>query len=209
MIKRLSSYAPACSSQGELFKAETTWFHVFKAMIDSGDVAKLGPFAVSTYLIIKAHTNFSTGQAFPGIELIAEKSGISERKVKECLHTLEDHGYIVRTKKGRRNLYTLREKIQIKDEQGRPTAVATFDYLPDLVKKARADIHDVLITGDLGAAKIVHIERLVMNVQINQGGINTQVNISDPMSRLELIKDPGMRAKMADLHAAIHARGCG
>lgn len=27
--------------QAELFKAETAWFHVFKDMIDNGDMAKL------------------------------------------------------------------------------------------------------------------------------------------------------------------------
>ncbi len=28
--------------QAELYKAETTWFHIFKAMIDNGDVARMG-----------------------------------------------------------------------------------------------------------------------------------------------------------------------
>lgn len=27
--------------QAELFKAETSWFHVFKDMIDNGDMAKI------------------------------------------------------------------------------------------------------------------------------------------------------------------------
>ena len=62
--------------QKELFEAQTTWFHVFKSMIDSGDLARMGPYAATVYLVIKAHTNYATGRAFPAIETISEKSGI-------------------------------------------------------------------------------------------------------------------------------------
>ena len=51
--------------QQELFKAETAWFHIFKTMIDNGAVARMGPYAVTVYLVIKSHTNFATGRAFP------------------------------------------------------------------------------------------------------------------------------------------------
>ena len=155
------------SKQEELFKAETTWFHVFKDMIDAGDMAKLDGSAVKVYLVVKSYTNFSTGRAFPAIETIAEKAGLSDSQVMRCLKSLEELGYISKSKEGRRNIYTLREKVQITDEQGRPTAVATWDYLPSSVSHAMADLKNVLMTGDLGGAKIVHIERL--NVQINNG----------------------------------------
>ena len=85
-------------SQEELFKAETTWFHVFKDMIDSGDLALMDGSVVKCYLVIKAHTNFSTGRAWPGIELIAEKTGLSESQVKRCLKKLEDLKYITKEK---------------------------------------------------------------------------------------------------------------
>lgn len=154
--------------QTELFEAQTTWFHIFKNMIDSGDVATMGPHACTVYLVIKAHTNYSTGLSFPAIETISEKSGISVAQVKRELVKLEALGYITKEKLGRKNSYTLREKIEIKDEQGRPSAVATWDYLPSSVAAAVADLKNVLVTGD--AAQIVHIERLTVNVA-NAGGI--------------------------------------
>jgi DNA-binding transcriptional MocR family regulator len=163
--------------QTELFEAQTTWFHIFKNMIDSGDVAKMGPHACTVYLVIKAHTNYATGLSFPAIETIAEKSGISERQVKRELLQLEEMGYITKEKKGRSNSYTLREKIEIKDEQGRPSAVATWDYLPSSVAAAVADLKNVLVTGD--TAKIVHIERLTVNVA-NAGGL--VLNMGDASS---------------------------
>jgi len=168
--------------QGELFRAETTWFHIFRDMIESGDVAKIGPHAVTVYLVIKAHTNFSTGRAFPAIETIVEKSGVSVAQVKRELKTLEAFGYITKEKKGRHNVYTLREKVSIKGDDGRPAAVATWDYLPSSVQHAVADLKNVMISGDLAGAKLVHIERLqvnVVNLHDNAVNFNVQQMLQD------------------------------
>ena len=164
--------------QKELFEAQTTWFHVFKSMIDSGDLARMGPYAATVYLVIKAHTNYATGRAFPAIETIAEKSGISTAQIKRELKTLEALGYISKEKKGRSNHYTLREKIEIKDEAGRPSAVATWDYLPASVSEAVADLKNVIVTGDPKAAQVVHIERLTVNVA-QAGGVVLNINESN------------------------------
>ena len=176
---KLASDAAKKPAQTELFKAETSWFHVFRDMIENGDVAKMGPHAVTVYLVIKAHTNFSTGRAFPALETIVEKSGISESQVKRSIKTLEEFGYVSKEKKGRSNVYTLREKVQVTDEHGRPAAMATWDYLPSSVSHAMADLKNVLMTGDLGGAKIVHIERLNVNLQVNNSGGNIQINAAD------------------------------
>lgn len=161
--------------------AEVQWFHLFKAMIENGDVAKMGPHAFTVYAVIKAHANFNTGQAFPALETIAEKSGMSLAQVKRELKTLEANGYLTKEKRGRSNLYILREKIDIADDHGRPAAVATWDYLPGGVKHAMADLKNVLMTGDLGAARIVHIENLTVNVNVNVAIANdnaTQINLN-------------------------------
>lgn len=155
--------------QGELFTAETTWFHVFRSMIDNGDMAKLSGSAIKVYLVIKAHTNFSTGRSFPAIETISEKAGLSVAQVKRELGTLQDAGYLTKAKHGRNNVYTLREKIEITDEHGRPAAVAAWDYLPGSVREAMADLKNVVMTGDLGGAQIVHIERLNVQFNVNNG----------------------------------------
>jgi len=168
--------------QNELFKAETTWFHVFKTMIDSGELAKMDGSTVKVYLVVKAHTNFATGRSFPAIETISEKAGMSSRQVIRCLEHLEELGYITKEKKGRNNSYTLREKIQIEDEQGRPSAVATWDYLPSTVQHAVADLKNVLVTGELAGAKIVHIERLQVNIN-NLHDSSTNVNVQEAESK--------------------------
>ncbi len=166
--------------QIEMFEAKTHWFHIFKAMIDNGDVAAMGPHTTTVYLVIKAHTNFSTGMSFPSIETISKKSGMSERQVSRALVTLENHGYILKEKKGRNNLYTLREKIEITDKQGRPQAVATWDYLPNTVQEATAEIKNLLLKGELVDGKVIYIEHLNVNMQINnEGGQGVQNNQPD------------------------------
>lgn len=89
----------------EAFEAETAWFHIFKAMIESGDLARMDGSTIKVYLVIKAHTNFATGRAFPAIETIAMKAGISEPQVKRCLKALEAQGYIAKERQGRNNVY--------------------------------------------------------------------------------------------------------
>jgi DNA-binding transcriptional MocR family regulator len=191
--------------QSDLFQAESTWFHVFRDMIESGDIAKMGPHAVTVYLVIKAHANFSTGRAFPSIETIMEKSGVSESQVKRELKTLEEFGYISKEKKGRSNTYTLREKVQITDNAGRPQAVATWDYLPSTVRQAMADLKNVTMTGDLGGATIVHIERL--NVQVIQGEHNTGVQINEATSDLLAELPAELREKVIAARSASARRG--
>ena len=179
--------------QQELFQAQTTWFHIFKAMIDNGDVAKLGPYAVTVYLVIKSYTNFSTGRAFPSVETIAEKSGISAPQVKRCLVILENTGYITREKKGRSNVYTLREKVEFTDKDGRPAAVATWDYLPSTIEAARAELRNFQMTGK-NDCKIVNIERAVFNIQIGNNSRQTNFNMD-----LDKITDPELRQILADI----------
>ncbi len=164
--------------QTESFQAETTWFHIFKSMIESGDVASMGPHAVTVYLVIKSYANYSTGFSFPNLKLISEKSGISLAQVKRCLNTLAEHGYVIKEKKGRHNVYSLREKVNISDSSGRPTAVATWDYLPSTVKAAQAELRNFLLSGeDDNKLQYIHVERLTLNVQV--GDHNQQINLGN------------------------------
>jgi hypothetical protein len=163
--------------QAELFTAVTTWFHVLNDMIDGGDMAKLDGSAVKVYLVVKSHTNFSTGRSFPSLELIQEKAGLSKSQAIRSLASLEEFGYITKEKSGRHNVYTLREKVSIRDEEGRPQAVATWDYIPHRVKEAIAELKHATVSGELMGGKIIHIETLNLNVNIFNGeNANQTVN---------------------------------
>jgi DNA-binding IclR family transcriptional regulator len=179
--------------------AETRWFHLFRAMIDSGDLARMDGSTVKVYIVIKAHTNLQTGTAFPGVETIAEKSGLSRVQVWRALQALDEMGYVTKTKQGRHNIYQLREKVQITDGAGHAVAQATWDYLPTLVKEAVADLRQVLASGDFGSAKIVHIDHLYVQINANAiqpGGVAN--NLSGSMANaLQSVKDPVLREQIA------------
>jgi DNA-binding transcriptional ArsR family regulator len=187
--------------QQDLFnhKAETTWFHMFHTMFSNGDVATMGPSAFACYCAIKMHTSFNTGESFPGHETIAKLAGVSEATIKRHLGTLVKLGYVTITKKGRKNYYKLREKIAVKDEHGRPAAVATWDYVPSSVQAAVADLKNVLVTGKIGEAKMVAIEHITINVNSGSG---TQINID--MSK---VNDARTRSEVAELLKAAGVKG--
>lgn len=155
------------AKQLPLLEAQTTWFHIFKSMVDSGDIAKMGPYATTVYMVIKAYTNWKTGKSWPGVDLIVEKTGMSKRKVIDCLQILEANGYITKDKVGRSNKYTLREKVTVTDEDGRPQAEAIWDYLPSTVSGAVAELKNFVATGKGNDLKIIHIEHLTLNLQQN------------------------------------------
>lgn len=173
--------------QPDLFNAETTWFHLFRTMFTNGDVKQIGPYAFTIYCAVKAHASFHTGEAFPGIDKLVELTGISPAQVKRVLATLEASGYLNISKVGRRNHYTLREKVAIQDAHGRPAAVATWDYLPGTVKDTVADLRNVLVTGDFAGAKIVQIQHLTVNVNTGSGTqINVDMSKTDPATKDEI-----------------------
>lgn len=176
--------------QQDLFNAETTWFHVFRTMFVHGDVAKMGPSAYACYCAIKVHASFATGESFPGHDRIAELAGVSPSTIKRHLGKLVELGYVTVTLKGRKNHYKLREKIAIQDAHGRPSAVATWDYLPASVQAAVADLKHVLVTGEVGNAKIVHIQHITVNVN---NGSGTQINVD--MSKV----DPSMKDEIKEM----------
>lgn len=177
--------------QSHLLRAETTWFHLFRTMFSQGDVAKMGPYAFTVYCAIKAHANFNTGEAFPGIPLIAQLTGISKSQVKRTLDVLDELGYLSIDRSHRKNHYTLREKIAIEDADGHPTAIATWDYLPLTVQEAMNDLRNVLVTGDFAGAKIIQIQHLTVNVNSGSG---TQINLD--MSR---VGDPATKEEIKDI----------
>jgi DNA-binding transcriptional ArsR family regulator len=156
--------------QAPLLEAQTTWFHVFKSMLDSGDIAKMGPHAATVYLAIKAYTNWITGKSWPGIELIIEKTGVSRAQVMRSLKVLDELGYITKEKVGRHNVYRLREKVPVYETKSgdmRPVAEASWDYLPSTVRDAVAELKKFTVAGSKDGLSIINIETLTLNIQQN------------------------------------------
>ena len=156
-------------------------------MFLQGTVAKIGGTAFTVYCAIKAHTDFNSGHSFPSQKLLAEQTGYSERQVIRSLKILEEHGLLEKTREQKRNIYSLKERLVIDDKM-----VATWDYLPATLKKARQELHNFALTGELKDSKIIHIEIHNLTIETFVAGDQVKVDLNG-------ISDSVLRTKMEQL----------
>jgi DNA-binding transcriptional ArsR family regulator len=169
------------------------WFHIFRSMIDNGDVVKLGSGAVLTYLVIKSYVDFDKGISFPSLDLIAVKSGQSKRSVSNHIKKLEELGYVRKIRQSKKgNVYRLREKLPIevynKESKAKEPVMASFDYVPMGVSQAMTDIRKLIVEGDIPSGSKVHIENLSVNIQVNPKATTAIQQLN-----LDQIKDRSIR----------------
>lgn len=168
--------------QGELFRTNTLWFHIFQQLIDSGDAAKLSHASFKLLIVMKSGADFKDGAAIPSQKWLANKSGCSVATVKRCLIELEKHQHVAKQKRGRRNVYVIREKFQIKNEHGQHVATAYCDYVPTMVETMRAELKRLLAEQ---AVSNNTIQIKTLNIQIvnqGQGGMAIQFNTEPPVA---------------------------
>lgn len=169
------------------------WFHIFRSMIDNGDVVKLGSGAVLTYLVIKSYVDFDKGISFPSLDLIAVKSGQSVRSVSNHIKKLEELGYVRKIKQSKKgNVYRLREKVPVevynKEKKEKEPVMATWDYVPMGVSQAMTDIRKLMVSGEIPSGSNVHIENLSVNIQVNPSATTAIQQLN-----LDQIKDKTIR----------------
>ena len=176
-------------AQSELFKTDTTWFHIFKEIIRNGTWARLSSNSKSLYPVIKAYINWESGAAFPSIDTLEQYSGISRPSIVKALKELEAEGLLVKSgTKGRGSNYTLIEKFDVKDGEGRPAASVSFDYLPAYVGDAVTELKNFVAQGlalSDGKTNFIKIENLTLNIA--HGGGNA-ININAGVDSSTMIK---------------------
>lgn len=178
-------------NQLDMFEAQTGWFHVMKTMITSKEAADIGGNAFLLYGVIKTFANSQDGRAFPAIETLMEFTGMSKQTVLTCMKKLEERGYLEkvqlpRKSGGVRNSYVAMEKVLINDQAGNQVGVAAFPYIQQAFSAAHAELKKVLINGDVDGLRHVTIERLNINLTIqNADTINNYgtVDKQEPPSK--------------------------
>lgn len=170
-------------AQAELFKADVTWFHIFKEIIRNGTWARLSSNSKSLYPVIKAYINWESGSAFPSLDTLQTFSGLARASVVKALRELEAEGLLVKTgTKGSQSNYRLIEKFNVKDNEGRPAASVSFDYLPSCITDSVAELKNYVAQGLVlpdGKSTFIKIDNLTLNITNNitnniQTGINEE-----------------------------------
>ncbi|KVQ62131.1 hypothetical protein WT22_01130 [Burkholderia territorii] len=173
-------------------KPETGWFHVFRSLVESGALASMDGSTIKVYLVIKTHTNVESGIAGPlGQDVIAKKSGVHPSSVKRAIAQLEGLGYLSKTRRGKACEYRFQEKWRLHDEDGTHTGMASWTYVPTLVKT----ISDALRAGKVPPS--VQIEKVQLNInQVGAGGVVINMQDSVDMQQALQKMSPEMRRKM-------------
>ena len=155
--------------QGDLWegmKVNGTWFHVLRSFSHDKEIAKIGTMALAVYIVIKGHTDFHTGSAFPSIPTIAEQIGVTDDTIRLALKQLVKHGWLTVGKKGRSNLYSVVEKVHINDKDGQRWATAERKYVGKEFQGFVEELQRLVKTGNLPTDRAITVN-LTVNIQNN------------------------------------------
>jgi len=155
--------------QGDLWdglKVNGTWFHVLRSFSHDKEIAKIGTMALAVYIVIKGHTDFHTGSAFPSIPVIAEQIGVTDDTIRLALKQLVKHGWLTVGKKGRSNLYSVVEKVHIDGQDGQRWATAERKYVGKEFQGFVEELQRLAKTGNLPTDRAITVN-LTVNIQNN------------------------------------------
>ena len=156
-------------------RVQGTWFHILRSFSHDKEIAKIGVMALAVYIVIKGHTDFSTGNAFPSVQEIAEQIGVKKDAVLDALKRLVEHGLLVVRKNGRSNHYSVVERVSIETNDGAPWATAERVYAGKEFGGFVDELQRLAKSGNLPTDRAITIN-LTVNVQNNMMGDNSTAN---------------------------------
>ena len=172
------SHTPV-AQQAELWdelRVEAQWYHVMRGQVLDGLISRIGAPAWAVYSILKAHTNFRTGDAFPSQQTIAELMGVSVDTVNRAMKVLLEQGIVEQRREGRKNHYFIREQIAVLDDNDQVVAYAHDRYVPAEFEQFSRALKHMAKTGDIPPGATF---QLTFNVNVINQGANSTVNIQN------------------------------
>lgn len=181
---------PGSTSGTAHWHADTRWFHMLRAMVSSGDVARFSLAALRLYLVIKAATNLSTGEAVIDQATLRKDTGLSKSHLYRGLQELRGAGYLETLQRGRQTAYKITEKIPLVGANGAPAGQASWAYVPGTMSLAMREVSEVVTRELLGDVPVVYIT-LQVNIAQDQASV---INMQECLDR---ISDPDLRESIA------------
>lgn len=127
--KKDSAPTPKGKETGVRGDLDATYMTQQRDMFSSGLAAQIGVYAYTTWCAIKYHSDFQTGQSWPGIRHLAELVGASKASIEKAILELEKRHLLRVTRKGRRNIYVARERMDVRVGDKVICSIAV-DYVP-------------------------------------------------------------------------------
>lgn len=114
-------------------KINTNYLTTQRDLFDSGLVARIGASAFTIWNAIKAHADFNTGQAFPGLRKLAEITGMGKSTAQRSVEILQENSLVrIVFPAGRRRgqTYIARERLEVKVGAVMVCTIV-MDYVPN------------------------------------------------------------------------------
>lgn len=130
---------------------DTSFQTLQRDLFASGLAAKIGMNAFGVWLAIKAHADYNTGQAWPGMRRLSQLTGLSLGAVSNSVRSLVDARLlrVVQVAKGksrRGNTYVARERMDVR--LGRSViCTIVLDYVPATLRTKLKEIDAGLKEG--------------------------------------------------------------
>lgn len=136
--------------------ANTTYLTTQRDLFDSGMVAKIGAPAFTIWNAIKAHADFNTGQAYPGLRKLAQISGMGKSSAQRAVESLAKNNLvriILPAGSRRGQTYIARERLEVKIGKV-VVCTVVMDYVPAKLNKTISSIKNSLSNGRIDASLV-------------------------------------------------------
>lgn len=159
-------------------KVNSLWFHITREQVHTGVIAQVGTVPWSVYCAIKSHAGLETGDSWPSNARLAALVGVSIDTVQRSLKKLAVVGLIKAQKvRGKSTHYSLTERLEITEPDGRPYAVGERKYVPKEFQEFVGQLKRLADTGNMPTDKAISI---TFNLVIGDG--NTVSLTTGPVS---------------------------
>jgi hypothetical protein len=119
----------------------------------SGLAAEIGVYAYSVWNAIKSHSDFNTGDSYPGIRRLCRLTGICDQTVQSSLKVLQEFHLLRVKKRGRKpNHYVARERMDVRVGD-RVICTVVIDYIPAQMRDRVAKLKEAA-KGEIDCADV-------------------------------------------------------
>lgn len=123
------------------YEVDTTYQTIQRDIFTSGLVKKIKSEAFLVYSAIKSYAAVATGEASPTIRQLKIDTGIGSTTMQKALKTLEDEKLLRIVRKGNRNYYIARERIDLRIGE-RVICTVVADYVPLVMRQLMQQLKD-------------------------------------------------------------------
>ena len=201
MAKTPSLPESGSSIRGDI---DTTYHTQQRDMFASGLAAEIGVNAYAVWNAIKSHSDFNTGDSWPGIRRLMTLTGLSTDPVQAAIKRLVEFHLLRIRKVGQKNHYVARERMDVRVGQ-RVICTVVIDYIPSQMRE-RLEKLKAASSGDMSKedvwAQVELIPGKGMNLDKEAGTFKSemradeipqQINHSDAAEIADKAKTQGLK----------------